>query len=90
MIGQQSFVTVCTDRAAVNIGTYNSGPKLRQLVAVGNSLVHILCTAHTLENCTKSADHNVPYCETSFHGQAAAVLFTKAWSKKHCSTEDTV
>ena len=26
--------------------------------------MHILCTAHTLENCAKSADRNVPYCET--------------------------
>lgn len=37
--------------------------QLRQLATVGDSLVHILCTAHTLENCAKSADRRVPYCE---------------------------
>lgn len=59
------LVAVCTDRAAVNVGIYNGVvPKLRQLAAVGDSVVHILCTAHTLENCAKSADRNVPYCET--------------------------
>ncbi|XP_077354948.1 zinc finger protein 862-like [Festucalex cinctus] len=59
------LVAVCTDGAAVNVGAYNGVvPKLKQLVAVGSSLVHILCTAHTLENCAKSADQSVPYCET--------------------------
>ncbi|XP_062389624.1 uncharacterized protein LOC134078010 [Sardina pilchardus] len=59
------LVAVCTDGAAVNVGIYNGVvPKLRQLVAIGDSLVHILCTAHTLENCAKTADRNVPYCET--------------------------
>uniref|UniRef100_A0A8C4ASG7 Uncharacterized protein n=1 Tax=Denticeps clupeoides TaxID=299321 RepID=A0A8C4ASG7_9TELE len=59
------LVAVCTDGAAVNVGMYNGVvPKLRQLAAVRESLVHILCTAHTLENCLKSADRNVPYCET--------------------------
>ncbi|KAM7396176.1 hypothetical protein PAMP_019237 [Pampus punctatissimus] len=59
------LVAVCTDGAAVNVGIYNSVvPKLRQLAAVGDSLVHVLCTTHTLENCAKSADRNVPYCET--------------------------
>lgn len=59
------LVAVCTDGAAVNVGIYNGVvPKLRQLAAIGDSLVHVLCTAHTLENCAKSADRNVPYCET--------------------------
>lgn len=59
------LVAVCTDGAAVNVGMYNGVvPKLRQRVAVGDSLVHILCTAHTLENCAKSADRSVPYCDT--------------------------
>lgn len=59
------LVAVCTDGAAVNVGVYNSIlPKLWQLAAVGDSLVQILCTAHTLENCAKSADRNVPSCET--------------------------
>lgn len=58
-------VAVCTDGAAVNVGVYNGVvPKLRGLVAIGDSLVHVLCTAHTLENCAKSADRNVPYCKT--------------------------
>ncbi|KAG7455573.1 hypothetical protein JOB18_022097 [Solea senegalensis] len=53
------------DGAAVNVGVYNGVvPKLRRLAAVGDTLVHILCTAHTLENCAKAADRNVPYCET--------------------------
>ena len=57
-------VAVNTDGAAVNVGVYNGVlPKLRQLAAV-DSLVHILCTTHTLEDCAKSADHNVPYCKT--------------------------
>ena len=50
---------VCKDRAAVDVGMYNRVmPKLRQLAAVGDSPVHILCPAHTLENCDKSGDHN--------------------------------
>ncbi|KAL7382895.1 hypothetical protein ABVT39_001057 [Epinephelus coioides] len=56
------FVSVCSDGAAVNVGFYNRVvPKLRQMVDIGDSLVHILCTAHTLENCAKSADRTVPY-----------------------------
>ncbi|CAM4610200.1 unnamed protein product [Leuciscus chuanchicus] len=56
------LVAVCTDGAAVNVGMYNGVvPKLRRLAVVGDSLVHILCTAHTLENCAKSADRNVTY-----------------------------
>ena len=68
--------TVCTDR--LNVGMNNRiVPKLCQLAAVGDSPVHILCPAHTLENCAKSADHNV-------HALCAAVLFTTRWSKtKH-------
>ena len=59
----KKLVAVCTDGAAVNVGIYNGVlPKLRRLAAVGDSLVHILCTAHTQENCAKSADRNVPYC----------------------------
>lgn len=59
------LVSVCTDGAAVNVRVYNGVvPKLLKLVAIGDSLVHILCTAHTLENCAKSADGMVPYCET--------------------------
>ncbi|TNN51963.1 hypothetical protein EYF80_037870 [Liparis tanakae] len=59
------LVALCTDGAAVNVGMYNGVvPKLRQLATVGDSLVHILFTAYTLENCAKSADRNVPYCET--------------------------
>ena len=42
-------------------------PKLRRLAAGEVSLVHIVCTTHTLENCTKSADHNVSYCEIFNH-----------------------
>ncbi|XP_047659799.1 uncharacterized protein LOC113645605 [Tachysurus fulvidraco] len=34
------------------------------MVASGDSLVHVLCTAHTLENCVKSADQGVSYCVT--------------------------
>lgn len=57
------LVPVCTD--CVNVGMYNDiVPKLRQLAAVGDSLVHILCTAHTLKNCLKSADRNFTNCET--------------------------
>ena len=33
------------------------------------------CTAHTLENCTKSADHNVPYCETFNHSMIKLLQF---------------
>ena len=59
------LVAVCSDGATVNVGVYNGVvPKLRRLAAVGDSLVHVLRTAHTLENCAKSADCNVPYCET--------------------------
>ena len=59
------LVAVCTDGAAVKVGVYNCIlPKLWQLAAVGDSLVHILCTTHTLENCAKLTDRNVPYCET--------------------------
>ena len=59
------LVSVCTDGAAANVGIYNGVvPKLRQIVDIGDSLVHILCTAHTLENCAKSADRAVPYCES--------------------------
>lgn len=58
------LVAVCSDGAAVNVGVYNGVvPKLKGLVAIGESLVHILCTAHTLENCAKSADRQVPYCK---------------------------
>ncbi|KAG9280288.1 hypothetical protein AMEX_G21 [Astyanax mexicanus] len=59
------LVAVCTDGAAVNVGVYNGVvPKLKGLVVIGDNLVHILCTAHTLENCAKSADRKVPYCKT--------------------------
>lgn len=62
---KMKLVSVCTDGAAVNVGMYNGViPKLRQMVNIGDSLVHILCTAHTLENCAKSADRAVPYCES--------------------------
>lgn len=58
-------IAVCTDRVAFNVGVYNSiVPKLWQLAVVGDSLVYILCTTHTLENCAKSADRNVPYRKT--------------------------
>ncbi|KAG7524838.1 hypothetical protein JOB18_017559 [Solea senegalensis] len=33
----------------------------KTLAAAGDSLEHILCTAHTLENCAKAADRNFPY-----------------------------
>ncbi len=62
----QAWMTlaVWTDGAAVNVGMYNGiVANLRQLAAVGDSLVHILCTAHTLEICARSADCKVPYCE---------------------------
>lgn len=59
------LVVVCTDEAAVNMGMYNSVVlKLWQLAAVGDSRAHLLCPAHILENCLKSAEHNIPYWET--------------------------
>lgn len=79
------LVAVCTDGAAVNVGMYNGVvPKLRRLAAVGDSLVHILCTAHTLENCAKSADRNVPYCETFNRSVVKLLQFylQKAGAKK--------
>ncbi|CAM4554150.1 unnamed protein product [Leuciscus chuanchicus] len=74
------LVSVCTDGAAVNVGMYNGVvPKFRQMVDIGDSLVHILCTAHTLENCAKSADRAVPYCE-SFN--QSVVQFLSFYLKK--------
>ncbi len=37
--------------------------------------MHILCTAHTLENCAKSADRTVPYCETFNHSVVKLLSF---------------
>ena len=68
------LVSVCTDGAAVNVGKYNGViPKLRERVVIGDALVHVLCTAHTLENCAKSADRLVPYCE-SFNRSVVRLL----------------
>ncbi|CAL8373520.1 unnamed protein product [Arctogadus glacialis] len=62
------LVAVCSDGAAVNFGVYNGVvPKLQRLAAVGDSFVHVLCTAHTLENWVKSADRNVPYSLMHIH-----------------------
>lgn len=71
---KKKLVSVCSDGAAVNVGAYNGVvSKLRQMVDIGDSLVHILCTAHTLENCAKSADRAVPYCE-SFNKSIVTLL----------------
>ena len=71
------MVAVCTDR--VNVGINNIiVPKLRQLAAVGDSPVHILCPGHTLENCAKSADHNVHALWSS----RCSFIYTKVeWSE---------
>lgn len=59
------LVSVCTEGATVNVGVYNGVvPKLRHMVDIKDSLVHVLCTARMLENCTKSSDRAVPYCES--------------------------
>lgn len=59
------LIAVCTDGAAVNVGANNGMvPKCKQLAAVGVSLVHILCPAHTLGSCAESDDCSVPCCET--------------------------
>ena len=83
----KKLVAVCTDGAAVNVGIYNGVlPQLRQLAAVGDSLVHILCTAHTLENCAKSVNRNVPYCE-KFNGSVVKLpqfYLQKSGAKKTC------
>lgn len=48
------LAAVCTDGAAVNVGMCKGiVPELRQLAAVGDSLVHILCTSRRLENWAK-------------------------------------
>lgn len=65
---------MCTDGAAVNIGRYNGKvPKLRQLAVV--ALVHLLCTAHNLEDCAKSADSKVPYFDTFNHSVVKLLQF---------------
>ena len=63
---RQELVSVCTDGAAVIVGVYHGiVPKLCcRLAAVGDSLVHTLCTAHTLENHAQS-DHNRPFVRHS-------------------------
>lgn len=70
------LVSVCTDGAPVNVGKYSGViPKLRERVVIGDALVHILCTAHTLENCAKSADRMVPYCESSNRSVVKVLCF---------------
>ena len=79
------LVAVCSDRVVVNVGVYNGVvPQLRWLAAVGDSLVHVLYTAHTLENCTKSADRNVLYCETFKRSVVRLLQFylQKGWAKE--------
>lgn len=54
-----SKLVVCTDGAAV-IDVYNSVvPRLWLLAAVGDFLVHVLCTAPAWANCTKSANWSI-------------------------------
>ena len=74
---------MCTDGAAVNVGMYNGVvPKLRQLAVVGDSL----------ENCAKSADRNVPYCETLNRSVVRLLQFylQKVGAKKNCCAEEAV
>lgn len=62
---------------------------------MGDALVHVLCTAHTLENCAKSADQLVPYCE-SFNRSVKVLSFylqkgsakKSAQLKKLCDEND--
>ena len=57
----QSLVSDCTDWAAVNVGAYNGiMPGQRHVSVIGDSLVHILCSADALENSAKSANRTVP------------------------------
>ena len=88
------LVAVCTDGAAVNVGVYNGVvPKLWQLAVVGDSLVHILCIAHTRGNCTKSANLQLlPYCETFNRSVVKLLQFhlQKGGAKKNCCTDEAV
>ncbi|KAM3867758.1 piwi-like protein 1 [Diretmus argenteus] len=80
---QTKLVSVCTDGAAVNVGVYNGViPKLRQKVVIGDSLVHILCTSHTLENSAKSADRMVPYSNMLDTGEILQFLSLKFQQNK--------
>lgn len=47
---KMKLVSMCTDGAGVNVGVYNRViPKLRQMIAIGDFLVHILCSPHLRE-----------------------------------------
>lgn len=89
-----TLVAACTNEAAINVGIFNGVvPKHRQLATVGDSLVHILCTAHTLENCLKSVDRKVPNCETFNRCVVKLMQFylqKKVEQKQKCYTEEAV
>lgn len=65
-----------TDGAAVNIEGYNRAePRLYYMVAIGDPVVHALCTAHIIESCCTLADHALLYCNTFNHSAVKLLRF---------------